>query len=196
MSLSVQFLTMVTMIASGIYLGAAVDTFHKLTKGYRKKVVLDYALVLSFWMFQALFLFLILYLSNYGELRFYILVAVICGYAAYRALFRARFLSVLEWVFRVVARIVSIVRQTIHILIIQPIVWIVRTIFYIVLWVLSLLGSGIIGILKLIYFLLTPLGKGVWWLLPKNMKKFLHHIAGFCGKIKNRLLTWWKSFKK
>ena len=88
MSLDTQFITLISMIGMGISFGAAFDTYnHFLVRG-KRKLWFVFLNDILFWCTQALLIFYVLYESNYGEWRFYILLALLCGYSAYQALFK------------------------------------------------------------------------------------------------------------
>jgi len=96
MSLTTQFYTMLAMIAMGSIFGASLDTYNRfLQRGKRKRWIVFINDVM-FWLIQGLAVFYILFLVNYGEVRFYIFVALVCGFAAYQALMKNIYLKLLE----------------------------------------------------------------------------------------------------
>src|SRR5699024_5518630 len=68
-------ITMLTMIAGGVYLGFAFETYRRLTRGLRKNWLFLYVLELGFWFIQTAVLFYILFKVNEGELRIYVFLA-------------------------------------------------------------------------------------------------------------------------
>ncbi|MCA0170812.1 spore cortex biosynthesis protein YabQ [Bacillus sp. RAR_GA_16] len=102
MTLSVQFYTMVAMVAMGVWLGIAMDTYSRFLHPNRKKNVWLYANDVIFWLLQGLLIFYVLYLVNEGAIRFYVFLAILCGYSAYRALFQPLYRRLLERIILVI----------------------------------------------------------------------------------------------
>ena len=86
MTLTVQFYTMIAMVAMGVWLGVAMDTYSRFFHPSKSKSLWLYANDVVFWLLQGLLIFYVLYVVNEGELRLYVFLALLCGYAAYRAL--------------------------------------------------------------------------------------------------------------
>lgn len=189
MTLTTQFLAMAVMIAGGIYLGAAMDTLKRFEKLYRKRTLMNYTIVISFWLLQAFILFFLLYQVNYGELRLYIFLSVLCGYAAYRALFQGIYVRILERMIQMTMAMVRFFLRCFEILILKPIIWLWNVASAIVLWVSSILLAGSILMLRMIWWPVRQVLRLLWKLLPKNMKKYLHTLAGFCVTIKNTIIN-------
>ncbi len=88
MTLSTQFLTMLSMIGMGSLFGAMLDTYQRFLKRPKRKSLIVFINDLFFWIIQALLIFYTLFQVNNGELRFYIFLALLCGFAAYQSLFK------------------------------------------------------------------------------------------------------------
>ena len=197
MSLTTQLYTMLAMIGVGLYLGAAIDTYGRFLNREKRSRWLVFAHDLLFWLLQGLVTFFVLLLVNEGELRFYILIALVCGYAAYQSLFRYLYLSLLESMIQFFIRSYHFVEKMLKMLIVKPIQIVVQAIIFILLGVLKgiyslgrfLLLSAwkIIGLLTLPFKWLGMLG---WKLLPKAWKKYLSglfkKLEGFFSLVKNR----------
>src|SRR5699024_4293439 len=98
MTLHVQLLTMIFMVLSGLYLGMALETFRRFSPLWRKNKFLVYFLEICFWLVQTLIIFYVLYRVNAGELRLYIFVACLLGFATYQALIASLYKRLLEQV--------------------------------------------------------------------------------------------------
>lgn len=192
MSLSTQFITMLAMLLSGIYLGMVIDTFRRFERYWKKNIIMTYGLEILFWLLQGLVLFYFLFLSNQGEIRFYILLSVLCGYATYQALFRIIYKKILEVLIRWVAAFIRFCKRTFYILVYQPIKWVIVLITKILIGLWALIIWLLIILMKVIFFPIKLLGRIIWWMLPKNAKNFLATMAGNYSKIKNVLVKWWK----
>ncbi|WP_152657391.1 spore cortex biosynthesis protein YabQ [Oceanobacillus sp. CFH 90083] len=185
MTLSTQFLTLMTMILSGFYLGIAQETFRRFMIYWKERLFLTYFLEILFWMIQAGILFYILYRVNQGELRIYIVLACLFGFSIYQALAKQVYKKILEYLIRVFKAIYRGIERLINFLLISPLRWIFLT-FY------RMIRAIVIGIFKitawLFLFLFTPfrwIGRSLFRICPQSIQKFFLHIAGFYSKMKN-----------
>lgn len=210
MTLTTQFLTMLAMIGMGSYFGAALDTYNRFLNRTKRRSWVVFCNDILFWLLQGLAIFYVLFLVNKGELRFYIFVALLCGFAAYQSLLKRGYLRLLEIVIRLIISIYQFLVKTLILLIYKPIRFLVLTVISICL----LLGKGLLALVRFISKVLLWLVKALlkfmswvllllWNLLPKNIKiptkKLYNKIAGLFGKTKNILNNWiskWKNLKK
>ena len=72
----------------GQFLGAALDTYNRFLKRSERKPWIVFIHDVLFWVIQGLLIFYVLFLVNEGEFRFYLFLALFCGFAAYQALFQ------------------------------------------------------------------------------------------------------------
>lgn len=121
MTLSVQFLTMLSMIGMGSLFGASLDTYQRFLKRPLRKSWVVFINDILFWLLQGLAIFYILFLVNEGELRFYIFLALLCGFAAYQALMKNIYLKLLEIVISTIISIYYFIVKVIRLLIIRPV---------------------------------------------------------------------------
>jgi spore cortex biosynthesis protein YabQ len=210
MSLSTQFLTMLSMIGMGSLFGALFDTYQRFLDRPKRKAWIVFVNDVLFWMIQALLIFYALFLVNNGELRFYIFIALLCGFAAYQSLLKTTYLRLLELVIQTVITTAQFIKRTFLLLIYNPIVSLVQLVIAVLLgigrillsigkfiWrVLSGLLGFIFGIVKRILLIL-------WKLLPKGLKKSVEKLynkaAGNIKVIWNYINKWiekWKNRKK
>jgi spore cortex biosynthesis protein YabQ len=207
MTLSTQFLTMLSMIGMGSLFGAMFDTYQRFLDRPNRKSWIVFINDLLFWVIQALIIFYILFLVNNGELRFYIFVALLCGFAAYQSLFKGIYLKLLEAMIRSVIALYQFIRRAFQLLIYKPVVGIIQLLISIII----LLGRGTFSlvkfILKVLLFILkvlwVPIAKIIiilWKLLPKSIKKYVEKLynktAGIFMEIKNYLGKWIKKWKR
>ncbi|WP_068675818.1 spore cortex biosynthesis protein YabQ [Oceanobacillus sp. Castelsardo] len=196
MTLSVQFMTMISMVLSGFYLGIALDTFRRFTPYWKRKIVLTYFMEICFWLTQTVVLFYILFQVNSGEIRFYIFIACLLGFAIYQVFAATIYKKVLEQIIRIITNIYRFCKRIVQALIVQPIIWTITLLVTIILGIARVIWKLILFILKL---LLTPIGwilKAIYYILPNSFKNFLKRIAGFYSKIKNILVKWLKILKE
>jgi spore cortex biosynthesis protein YabQ len=207
MTLSTQFLTMLSMIGMGSLFGMMFDTYQRFLDRPNRKSWIVFFNDLLFWVIQALIIFYILFLVNNGELRFYIFVALLCGFAAYQSLFKGIYLRLLEFIINTVIAIYRFMRRAFLLLIYKPVLGLIQLIISIII----LLGRGLFSLVKFILNILWIVLKVIWvpiekimlllWkLLPKTIKKSVEKLynktAGIFMEIKNYLLKLIKKWKK
>ncbi|WP_078378380.1 spore cortex biosynthesis protein YabQ [Sutcliffiella halmapala] len=197
MTLTTQFYTMLAMVGVGAYLGAAIDTYGRFLHREKRARWIVFIHDLLFWLLQGLVTFYVLLLVNEGEIRFYILIALVCGYAAYQSILRYFYLSLLESLIRFSISLYRFLAKLVQMVIIKPIQLLVQAIIIILLGIwkmiyaigrfLLLLGWKIVKLCTLPFKWVLMLG---WKLLPKPVKKYFHilfkKIEGFFSLVKNR----------
>jgi spore cortex biosynthesis protein YabQ len=198
MSLTTQFYTMLAMIAMGSFFGASFDTYNRFLKRSKRKRWIVFIHDVLFWVVEGLLIFYILFLVNYGEIRFYIFLALLCGFAAYQALLKRGYLVILESAIAFVAAVYKFILKTLYNLIYIP----VKYIFLFTQTAIILIGKSIfvftLAIWKVLFWFLKGAALpfqwvliGFWKLLPKSFKifveKFFVRLKGSFGKIKNTI---------
>jgi spore cortex biosynthesis protein YabQ len=183
------------------------DTYQRFLDRPNRKSWIVFINDLLFWVIQALIIFYILFLVNNGELRFYIFVALLCGFAAYQSLLKGIYLKLLEVMIRSVISLYQFIRRAFQLLIYKPVLGIIQLLISIVIF----LGRGLISLVKFILKVLLLTFKVLWvpivkiliilWkLLPKGIKKYVEKIynktAGIFMEIKNYLGKWIKRWKR
>ncbi|WP_096156058.1 MULTISPECIES: spore cortex biosynthesis protein YabQ [Bacillus] len=207
MSLTVQFYTMIAMIGVGVWLGIAIDTYNRFLKRENRAKWIVFANDILFWLLQGLVAFYVLLLVNEGELRFYILIALVCGFAAYQALLKYVYLSLLETVIQITIAIYQFIYKLVMTVIVKPIKWIVQAIIATLLFLLHVLysiGKFLVKFIWKTFILLTLPIKWlfvlIWKLLPRKMTDFLlktrKQFAGYLVRGKNFLIKLVKHAKK
>jgi spore cortex biosynthesis protein YabQ len=210
MTLSAQFLTMLSMIGMGALFGTMLDTYQRFLQRSKRKHWLVFLNDLLFWTIQALLIFYTLFLINKGEIRFYIFIALLCGFAAYQSLFKGLYLRILELMINSFISFYSFLRKMTSILVFKP----VRGLIQLGIFIIVFIGRGLITLVKFIFkvilvivkFILRWVGKILlifWKLMPKRIKKTVEKLynrtAGIFKPIKNyfyKLLDKWKTRNK
>ncbi|MGF7015773.1 spore cortex biosynthesis protein YabQ [Ornithinibacillus bavariensis] len=193
MTLSVQFITMISMITGGIYLGMALDTFRRFQRHWKHNVFFLYFMEISFWLTQTFILYYTLYSVNAGELRVYVFVACLLGFATYQALLSNLYKRILERIISIMLRIYQFFTKLLQWTVVAPIKYIFRLLFASVILLFNTILIVIGFTLKILFLPIKWIAMLVYRLLPKKIKLFLHHLAGFCSKIQNickRCLTY------
>ncbi|WP_251554324.1 spore cortex biosynthesis protein YabQ [Neobacillus muris] len=200
MSLSTQFLTMISMIGMGSLFGAMLDTYQRFLKRPKRKSWIVFINDLLFWTIQALLIFYALFLANNGELRLYIFVALLCGFAAYQSLFKGLYLWLLEFLIQTVISIARFLRDTFVLLIYKPIAGLIQLITIILLSIgrgllslVNLISKIVLWNIKIIFKVINRILLFFWKLLPKGLKKSVEKLynktAGNLKEIGNYIRT-------
>lgn len=210
MTLSTQFLTMLAMIGMGGLFGASLDTHNRFLRRSKRKSWIVFINDILFWVFQGLSTFYVLFSVNMGELRLYIFLALLCGFAAYQSLFKSLYLKGLEIAISIVLRIYAFLVQALRMMVIRPVIFISTMLFFLILlagkflyaalrWFLAALLWSLKLVLRPIQLLFILF----WKLLPKNSKKTVEKLynkwAGFLIFVKNyflKTIKWLKNLKK
>lgn len=205
MTLTTQFITMAAMIASGILFGAMLDTYQRFLNRPKRKSWIAFINDILFWTAQALLIFYVLYLVNKGEIRFYIFIALLCGFAAYQALVKRLYLWLLERVIQAGVWLGRLFAKTVQLLVFKPVIGLFQLIVGLVLLIgkgllllLAFVGKIALFFIRIILFLpLKKIFSILWKVLPKGFKKSAEKLynsgTGLLGKtldmlkrIKNR----------
>jgi spore cortex biosynthesis protein YabQ len=207
MTLSTQFMTMLAMIGMGIFFGAGLDTYNRFLKRSKRKNWIVFINDILFWILQGLFIFFVLFRVNQGELRIYIFIALLCGFAAYQSLFKVIYLRWLEVLISFVISLLRFFVKTVYLLVYKPIYFVITTLFDLVL----MIGTGLLVLFKwlimAIWFVIKVLFMPIKWTLlliwklsPKTIKKSVEKIynklAGKYKIIKNIITHWISKWKK
>jgi spore cortex biosynthesis protein YabQ len=195
MTLTTQFITMLAMIGMGSLFGVSLDTYNRFLQRQRRKTWIVFINDVLFWMYQGLSIFYVLFSVNQGELRFYIFLALLCGFAAYQSLMRRLYLKLLEWLISVAVSTYQIMVGIFRTLILRPL----RFLGLSILSLLLLAGKGLLllgktawrfslWVLKVAWKPFQLLFTLFWKLLPKKIKKSVERLynemAGFIHRLK------------
>jgi len=177
MSLTTQFYAMIAMIAVGSYLGASLDIYSRLFNRLRSKFWVVFINDILFWNVQGLLIFYCLYTVNFGEIRFYIFVALLCGFAFYQSLLKTLYNRLLELIIRFIIRTYNIGAMFTSIFIIRPVIVLFTFIVTVaigigkfLLNVLTFFGRVLLSTLKILIRPIIYFAKLGWKLVPNSIK--------------------------
>jgi spore cortex biosynthesis protein YabQ len=200
MSLNVQFYTILAMIGSGIWIGAALDTYHRFQPRNRKWNWLRFINDIIFWILQALLIFYVLLQVNQGEVRVIIFLALLCGFAAYQSLLQRGYRKLLEVLIKVVISISRMIRNVFRALIVQPVKGILKLLLTLSKMIGKLLLSILLFIVGILLFPFRKIGKYFYdrWIRPIQVKIFakLKGKAGFLKKLTNKVKDWIRKLRR
>ncbi|WP_163102900.1 spore cortex biosynthesis protein YabQ [Peribacillus alkalitolerans] len=200
MTLTIQFYTLISMIAMGSYFGAALDTYNRFLQRSKRKRWIVFIHDLLFWLVQGLIIFYVLFLVNQGELRFYLFLALLCGFAAYQALFKKLYMSVLEWMIQFVISLFKLLVKIITILLVRPIIGLIKITYFLTIKILKGLYTLVKLIFRVVLSIIRVVLRPIWWilkiiwkLLPKYVTKrvdrFCKYLAGFYKKLQKTFIN-------
>ncbi|WP_203364418.1 spore cortex biosynthesis protein YabQ [Bacillus sp. REN10] len=203
MTLSVQFETLIAMIVMGLIFGALLDTYQRFLQRPTRSRWISFISDVIFWCLYAGVLFYSLYKINYGEIRVYVFLAVLCGFAAYQALFKFIYLKILEWIIAFFTKVFFLIKKTIYFLFIWPVI----ILFKWTMKCISLIGKAVMALAKMCLRLLLWIGKVILFpvglilkLLPLRIRNQIGDItkkvAGVFLLIKNQLINISKRWNK
>ncbi|MFC5464894.1 spore cortex biosynthesis protein YabQ [Lederbergia graminis] len=186
MTLTVQFYTMLSMIAMGSFFGASLDTYQRfLKRGSRKRMLVFFNDIL-FWVIHGLITFYVLFLVNYGELRFYLILCLLCGFSAYQALMKNVYNKILERVISFCKSAAVVIQKLFLAIIYRPIKGIILALFTLVMFLAKVLftlvkfiWSVLLWVLKVVTYPLLLIGRWIYSLLPKSFKKQIEKTRNF-----------------
>ncbi|AEH46137.1 spore cortex biosynthesis protein YabQ [Parageobacillus thermoglucosidasius] len=203
MSVTTQLATMLAMIGMGSWLGAALDTYNRFLQRQNRKHWVVFINDVLFWIVQGLIIFYVLLLVNEGELRFYIFLAVLCGYAAYQSLFRMIYLRVLEWVISLAVRLYRFFIRLCYYLIVRPVQLLLQTLLMLSLFIWNVFLFVLRILYQCVKILFAPvrwIGFMVWRRIPQNwketLKNFFRYLAGIIRPVKNMIVKWVLKWRK
>lgn len=207
MTLETQFYTLAAMIGMGSFFGAALDTYNRFLKRSERKRWIVFIHDILFWIIQGLLIFYVLFLVNQGEFRFYLFLALLCGFSAYQALLKNLYLYCLELFIKIVIKLFEICVKFVQFFIFLPIKWIIvsmitllfgvwKVLFFLLKWLGKLLFMTIRVILKPIKWIFIIIWKMMPKTVTKKVGKFYNILTGILSKCKNVIKTLFNKWRK
>ena len=195
MSLTIQLYTMLSMIGMGAWIGASLDTYQRFLKRQERKRWLVFIHDILFWIVQALSVFYVLLLVNEAELRIYVFLALLCGFAAYQSLLKALYMKLLNFLIYIFMQTTYFFVRIIQLLMIKPVIIIAQLFIAFILFLFRILLSIGHVLWKMVIWILLF----IWKLLPNRVKLFIMKHVGFLqyiAKLKGHIFQLWERIKK
>ncbi|UZJ78940.1 spore cortex biosynthesis protein YabQ [Fictibacillus sp. KU28468] len=200
MTLSVQFQTMLSMAAMGIWIGMAIDTYGRFVHERRKWYWLHFINDLIFWLLQALIVFYVLLHVNHANLRLYIFAALLCGFSFYKALLQTGYKRVLEVMIRIVTQLFRFFVRLFYGFIIKPVKWVISIILAIGILAARWVWAIVFTLLKIVFSPIKWLFRLISRFIPKqtwyNLKGKWLKKAGILISLKNTVKNWFRKQEK
>src|SRR5699024_169239 len=196
MTLDTQFITMLSMVLGGMYLGFATETFRRISVIWKERQALTYLLEIGYWIIQTCILFFLLYQVNDGELRLYIFLACLLGYSIYQVMFKSIYQRVLEFFIKLIVALTRGLIRIIVTLIIRPVSWIVQAAVKVAAYVSRLLYRVLLFVLYVLFYPVRLLLFVLRKLLPERVLHKISKSLSFCSTIINKFKKRLGSLKK
>lgn len=152
---------MAAMVLSGAALGLLYDGYRVLSGELRFPRWMIPPLDILYWAVGAVAVFRVLYLSNGGEVRIYVFLALLLGISTYFALLSGFFVQAIRWTIAQVRRLIRFSIRLFDVLVVRPIIALYR----LCIAILGFLAALSIFLGKLVIQLLYPLWKIAVWLV-------------------------------
>ncbi|WP_445492778.1 spore cortex biosynthesis protein YabQ [Niallia sp. 03133] len=207
MTLSVQFMTMLAMVGMGLFFGICLDTYQYFLKRPQRKRIIVFFHDLLFWTFQAMLIFYVLFLVNQGEVRIYIALALLLGFAFYQSILKAPYIRLLKGFISISVQFYHFMVKLIIMIVYKPI----KSFILLLVSIMIILYKGLMALVKIVLRVLRFIVKVlilpitwifslVWLIMPnrgkKYVEKFSSEFAGYSKKIKKYWITWISNRKK
>ena len=194
MSLSIQWLTLGTMLMSGVGMGIIFDGYRVVSSEFKFPRWSLSLLDLLYWIASAMIVFRMLYVSNNGEVRAYVFVGLAIGVVVYYWLFSKATTKITLWLINAVKWCIQVIANVFHFIVIKPIL----VIWAILLYIMKLGSKITIGIGKLVLQLLRPFIKLTLWILSPITKPLGRWLNPYWEKsnISTKLAKMWNFVKQ
>jgi len=177
---------------SGIGMGILFDGYRVVSTEFKFPRWTLSVLDMAYWVFSAILVFRMLYVSNQGEVRAYVFIGLAVGALLYYWLFSTFTTALTKWLIRAIKSLIAWIIRIFQLLVIKPILFF----WTIILFILNLGSKFTIGIGKFVLQLCRPVLKLVLWLLSPVIKPLQRWSAPYWTKVRDRLQTLWQAVDK
>ncbi|GIO35026.1 MULTISPECIES: spore cortex biosynthesis protein YabQ [Paenibacillus] len=188
MSPQIQWITLLWMLFSGAAMGLAYDSYRVLSGQLHFPRWTLHVLDLLYWCGAALFVFRMLYVSNYGQLRFYVFVGLFLGvwlYFLFLSVTTQRFVVML---IKAVRYFIDVLKRLFRLLVWSPI----RMLLKLLKGLALMLGGIAMFVFRVVLKLLLPFWKLAQWMLRPITSRL--RMPKWLDKLWNRLVLLWEKW--
>ncbi|WP_094605255.1 hypothetical protein SPSIL_003480 [Sporomusa silvacetica DSM 10669] len=129
MEFSTQVKTFWVIMATGIILGILFDTYRILRWRFRPPLLITSVTDLIYCLLAAAIAFAALLISNWGELRLYVVIALFSGLFFYYRLASRHVMKLIVSLFKLTAKFLHMAKKIVVFIFIRPLVVIIRMFF-------------------------------------------------------------------
>ncbi|WP_227872186.1 spore cortex biosynthesis protein YabQ [Paenibacillus albus] len=184
MSLSIQWLTMMTMLLSGIGMGIVFDGYRVVSDELKINRLWIPVLDLLYWIAATIIVFQVLSSSNEGEVRAYVFLGLFIGICLYYWLFSKITMKIVHVLIGTVRAIVHFVIRAFILLVIKPLLLLYR----ISRVILAFLRAFTIFIFKIVLQLVRPF----WQLFAWMTKPIWKPVVRYWTSRVNPIIAKWR----
>ncbi|MBP2002714.1 spore cortex biosynthesis protein YabQ [Paenibacillus shirakamiensis] len=165
MNLHTQWVTLMWMLCSGAVLGVAFDSYRVVSGQLRFPRWSIHMLDLLYWIVASLFVFRMLYMSNQGQLRFYVFLGLFIGVWVYYLYLSVLTERIVVMLMMVTKRVFNFFIRLFQILIVAPLMLVFKAVklTFGFLWIM---------LLYLLRIFLLPLWRLVAWMFRPLVIRF------------------------
>jgi len=180
MSLNEQFVAMFAMLISGLCMGIIFDGYrvvaHQLHFPKWTKPVLDFC----YWVIAVCFIFRTLYITNQGELRFYVFFGLFLGVWFYFLWFSFTTVRIVVILMKVIKQIVRLIQRLVEIFLLKPIIGLYKLVKLLVRFLFlsaMFIGRIVLQLLSPFWRLFKFLTRPLWrhFKVPRWVKRSLDY---------------------
>lgn len=172
-------MTLAAMVLSGQVMGVLFDTYRVAAHELRFRRWMLPVLDLAYWVFAVIFVFRMLYITNYGELRLFVFLGLLLGVSIYFTFVSSLTVLAVKQVFVFIRRMFSLFLKLVQFVIIKPITLLVR--LFVTLG--GVLGAIAIFLYKIVIQLLYPV-----WMVVRSITRPLHRHVRFFRVLGHKLI--------
>lgn len=182
---------MFLMLGSGFCLGVILDTYRVLKGRFQIRGWVVSLIDLLYWFVSSGLVFSLLFWSNWGELRFYIFLAIILGVFLYYQWLSQSMTRLIRACIQLVEYLIQLLMKTVQIVVIQPILFTIQLIRKLLLFLLQLIWK----MLQISLYLFRPL---LWLVRPitKRIEPWARPYLNKGIRVGKRWLERWRQRKK
>ncbi|CVK18796.1 spore cortex biosynthesis protein YabQ [Sporomusa sphaeroides] len=136
MELSTQIRTFLLIVTTGIVLGILFDTYRVLRRRFRPPWLVTSLTDLLYCLLASAIAFTALLAGNWGELRFYVYIALLVGIIAYYRLVSQYVMKFIMALLLLITKLCHLTKLAVAFTIIKPVVFVTRT----ALWPFRFIG--------------------------------------------------------
>ena len=136
MELSTQIRTFLLIVTTGIVLGILFDTYRVLRRRFRPPWLVTSLTDLLYCLLASAIAFTALLAGNWGELRFYVYIALLVGIIAYYRLVSQYVMKLIMALLLLITKLCHLTKLAVAFTIIKPVVFVTRT----ALWPFRFIG--------------------------------------------------------
>lgn len=183
MSLSVQFATMGLMLASGMGIGLLFDLYRVLAHELRIPRWLIPLFDLAYWAIATVFVFRMLFIGNFGQVRIFVFLGLAAGYTVYFLGLSRLSVRLIQIVLRGIEALIQFVLRCVEIFIIRPF----RILIRVVRFLLGIVTTVAMFLYKVVVQLLYPL---------RLLLRFVGRAARPYAKLPRWVKRPWQAFRR